>query len=101
MSKVFSAKRKKVNFEYEFLDGNVETLEVRSLSSKEQSEIAKIGRDNSEDITDGFKKVLKLQLASNDKKLIDKVIKEQYEEGDLIEFSNSLSALIREEKEKK
>jgi hypothetical protein len=101
MSKVFSAKRKSVKFDYEFLDGKGETLEVTSLSSKEQEEVAGIEVDSTSDVLDKFKTILLKQLHKNDKKIVEKIIDEQYEEGDLIEFSNSLSSLIHESKAKK
>lgn len=101
MSKIFSAKRKSVKFDYEFLDGKSETLEVVSLSSKEQEEVAEIEVDSTHTVIEKFKTILKKQLRNNDKKVIEKITKEQYEEGDIIEFSNSLSSLIHEEKAKK
>jgi len=101
MSKVFSAKRKSVKFDYEFLDGKSENLEVISLSSKEQEEVADIEVNSTHSVIEKFKTILKKQLVNNDKKTVDKIIKEQYSEGDLIDFSNSLSSLIHETKEKK
>lgn len=100
MSKVFSAKRKTAEFEYEFLDGTKSTLTARSLSTKEQEEVPLL-RGSSKNFSDGLKTTVRKQLATNDKELVEKVITEQYESGDLIEFSNALTALIRENKEKK
>jgi len=101
MSKVFSAKRQKVEFDYEFLDGETKTLNVQSLSSKEQSQATKLLTEKDADVIDSFKKIIKLQLAQNEKSVIDKVVKEQYESGDIVEFSNSIGSLIKEIKEKK
>jgi len=100
MNKVFSAKRKTVKFDYEFLDGKKVELEARGLSTKEQ-EIVNNDRTENEDFITNFKNILKKQLATNDKELVDSVIKEQYENSDIVEFSNSLAALVREEKAKK
>ena len=100
MSKVFSAKRKTVEFEYEFLDGTKATLKARSLSTKEQEELQKEFEDEKNAI-EGIKKSIRLALAGNDKDIVEKVINEQYENGDLIEFVGSINELIREEKEKK
>ena len=99
MSKVFSAKRKTVEFEYEFLDGTNATLKARTLSTKEQEELQKEFKDG--DIVSAVKKQLQMILAGNDKEIVKKLIEEQYENGDLIEFSGSINELIREEKEKK
>ena len=101
MSKVFSAKRKTVKFEYEFLDGKVESLEVRSLSSKEQADLSNIDTTSTDGVIEKFKSAIAKQLKNNKEKLVAKIIDEQYEEGDLVSFSNSLSKLIFEEKEKK
>ena len=99
MSRIFSAKRKTVEFEYEFLDGTKATLKARTLSTKEQEELQK--EFNEKEIVAAVKKQLKMILAGNDKEIIKKLIEEQYENGDLIEFSGSINELIREEKEKK
>lgn len=99
MSKVFSAKRKSVEFEYEFLDGTKATLKARTLSTKEQEEIQK--EFNEKEIVPAVKKQLKMVLAGNDKNIVKKLLEEQYENGDIIEFSGSINELIREEKEKK
>lgn len=101
MSKVFSAKRKSVEFEYEFIDGEKVTLNTRSLSSKEQEEFSSFSSYSDKSVINKFKSTLKTQLAKNDEKVVEKVISEQYEEGDIIEFSNSLALLIRDAKEKK
>lgn len=99
--KVFSAKRQKVEFDYEFMNGSKISLVVVSLSSKEQAEVTELRTTDSDSFVDNFKIVLSKQLAENDKDEVEKVIEEQYENADLIEFSNSLAALIKEEKAKK
>ena len=101
MNKVFSAKRKSVEFDYEFLDSSTKTLKVQSLSSKEQSDISKMKLSEEKDINDRFKEIIEMQLVLNDKKDVKRVIDEQFKEGDLIEFSNSLGSLIQELKAKK
>jgi len=101
MSKVFSAKRKTAEFEYEFLDGIKTSLTVRSLSSKEQMKNGDFEANDSESIIEKFKELIKIQLGNNEEKIVNKVIDEQFEDGDLILFSNEISRLIEEEKEKK
>ena len=101
MSKVFSAKKEEVEFKYEFLDGKEVSLKTRSLSSKQQREISKMMSEKDSDTIDNFKSIIEMQLKTNDKKTVEKIINEQYEEGDIIQFSNSLTTLIKEETEKK
>jgi len=101
MSKVFSAKRKTAEFNYEFLDGIKTTLTVRSLSTKEQIKNSDIDVNDGESIVKKFKELVKIQLGNNDEKLVKKVIDEQFEDGDIIVFSNEIASLIVEEKEKK
>ena len=101
MSKVFSAKRKTVEFSYEFLDGTTKEVTANSLSSKEQSEIVGKKSENSEELMEKYKNIVSKQLKNEDSKTVEKLIKEQYEEGDIIEFSNSLATLLRESQEKK
>ena len=101
MSKVFSAKRKKAEFIYEFLDGETKEITANSLSSKEQAEVVGENSESPEELMENYKNIIKKQLKGEDSKTVTKIIKEQYEEGDVIEFSNSLAALIRESKEKK
>ena len=101
MSKVFSAKRKTAEFEYEFLDGIKTTLTVRSLSTKEQMKNNDIDAKDGESIIKKFKELVKIQLGNNDEKIVKKVIDEQFEDGDIILFSNEIAGLIAEEKTKK
>ena len=101
MSKVFSAKRKTAEFDYEFLDGVKTTLTARSLSTKEQMKNSDIDVNDGESIVKKFKELVKIQLGNNDEKLVKKVIDEQFEDGDIIVFSNEIASLIVEEKEKK
>ena len=102
MSRVFSAKRKTVEFEYEFLDGSKVELVARSLSTKEQEELGKEFKNMGEDgVIEAIKKNITAILSKNDKRVVNKVIKEQYEEGDLVEFLTALSELITKEKAKK
>jgi hypothetical protein len=103
MSKVFNAKRKTAEFEYEFLDGNKQTLVARSLSSKEQVEVTNAAKEalDNDAFLNNFRDSIRKQLASNDREIVEKILVEQYESGDLIEFGNALAGLIREEKAKK
>ena len=101
MSKVFSAKRKTAEFDYEFLDGIKTSLVVRSLSTKEQMKNSDIDVKDGENIIKKFKELVKIQLGNNDEKIVKKVINEQFEDGDLIVFSNEIAGLISEEKAKK
>lgn len=101
MSKVFSAKRKKVEIDYLLLDGKEVKLTVQSLSSKEQEDVANSIVSREESIIKRFKNIVRKQLILNDKKVVEKVIEEQYEDGDIVDFSNALASILREEKEKK
>ena len=101
MSKVFSAKRKTAEFDYEFLDGIKTELVVRSLSTKEQMRNSDIDIKDGQSIINKFKELVKIQLGNNDEKIVKKVIDEQFEDGDIIVFSNEIAALIAEEKAKK
>jgi len=101
MSKVFNAKRKTAEFDYEFLDGVKTTLTVKSLSTKEQMKNSDIDVDDGESIVKKFKELAKIQLGNNDEKIVKKVIDEQFEDGDIIEFCNEIALLVVEEREKK
>ena len=101
MSKVFSAKRKKANFTYEFLDGTTVEVTTNSLSSKEQSEVVSSKTNNPSELIEKYQSIIRKQLAGADTQLVEKIILEQFEDGDIIEFSNSLAGLIRESTEKK
>jgi len=101
MSKVFSAKRKTAEFDYEFLDGIKTSLVVRSLSTKEQMKNSDIDIEDGESIIKKFKELVMIQLGNNDEKIVKKVINEQFEDGDIIVFSNEIASLIAEEKTKK
>ena len=93
MSRVFSAKRKIVEFDYEFLDGTkVEQVEL----NKELKKIEAEGDD-----IEATKKAITMFLSINDKRVVNKVIKEQYEEGDIRDFFVALNELIAKEKGKK
>jgi len=101
VKKVFSAKTKKVEFEYEFLDGEKATLVARSLTSKEQEATTKAMTKDPAAVVANFKDVIGKQLDSNEKKVVANVIKEQYEHGDIVTFSNALGSMLQEEKAKK
>ncbi len=101
MSRVFSAKQKTVEIEYEFLDGTAVEFKVRPLTSKEQAELDDTKVKSGKDVFEKVKEILKKQFAPNDKKLVDKLIEEQYEHSDIAEFLRSVNNLIKSEKEKK
>lgn len=96
--KVFSAKERSIEFTYEFLDGKGVEVTAVHLTSKQQENIVRLSR---EEAFGSIKETLRLQLARTDKKLVEKIIKEQYESGDLIVFSNEIAQLPKEVKEKK
>lgn len=98
--KKFNAKREIVKATYEFLDGTETTLTIQSPSTAEYEQIDignKEGRTTRE-INESFLRVL---LAKNEVTIIDKVIKEQYEEGLVGEFTDALYAVVKEAKEGK
>ncbi len=103
MSRVFSAKRKIAEFDYEFLDGTKVELKARSLSTKEQVELDKEVKkiEAGESDIEATKKAIAMFLSINEKRVVNKVIKEQYEEGDIRDFFVALNELIAKEKGKK
>ncbi|MDD5212343.1 MAG: hypothetical protein PHV62_07995 [Sulfuricurvum sp.] len=101
MSKIFSAKRKEIEITYEFLDGTTTQLNVVSLSTKEGKEMSALIKDNSATMADFFEKLVPIHLQKNDPKIAKKVMNEQLNEGNIIEFGKAISAAIEEEKAEK
>lgn len=101
MSKVLSAKRKTVEFIYEFLDGVTKEMTANSLSSEEQIEVVGKKSESPKELIENYKNIVSKQLCGEDPKTVKRLIKEQYEEGDIIDFSNSLVNFINQAKEKK
>lgn len=99
MSKVLSAKRKMVDADYEFLSGDTVGIMIVSLSTNEGKEIAKLF-----DVATGndvFELIARKHLQRNAQDVIEAIIKEQNEEGNIIEFAKTLAGLIEEEKQGK
>lgn len=101
MSKVFSAKRNEIEITYEFLDGTNVQLKVVSLSTKEGKEVGTILKDETATMADFFEKLVPLHLQKNDSKIIKKVIGEQMDEGNIIEFGKAISEALESEKTEK
>lgn len=101
MNRAFGAKRSQTEITYELLDGKSKDLKVRSLSSQEQIDTSHGAFVTVEIVVKKAEDALRKLLVGNDEKLVEKVIKEQYAEGDIVEFKNQLEKLIRDEKIKK
>lgn len=101
MSKVFSAKRQNATATYEFTDGTTTSITVQSLSTNEGIDIGTVVEDKEAKLSDLFEKIARIHLAKNDAEIINRIIKEQYDEGNIRDFANGLSALIEETKKGK
>lgn len=103
MAKVFSAKRKSVEFEYEFLDGAKAKFVYSELPQKEMEMLLEF--DEEEHTTteklNKRKEIFKKQIKAENEKLIDKLIEEQYEYGNLFELIGELDTLLVETRKKK
>ena len=98
MSKVFRVNRKEIEIEYEFLDGKSVILTATQLSTKESEAFSEKLNDNGiEAIKLGIKKMFK----RSDAFIVEKIIDEQFEEGDLLGFWIEINKLFEEEKAKK
>lgn len=100
-SRVFGAKRSEAEIEYEFIDGTVVTLKVRSLSSRQQKESSFGVAVTLGTVIDKCENALRQLFVKNEKKIVDQVIKEQYDEGDIIELKNEMDRVIQQAKAKK
>jgi len=101
MSKVLSAKRKEVEVTYEFLDGTSTQITIVSLSTKEGKELSTISKDEIKTGNDFMEALVGFHLQRNEKTIVKRILKEQNDEGNIVEFSQSLSAIIEEEKKGK
>lgn len=100
-NKVFSAQRKTVTATYEFLDGSTTSITVQSLSTNEAKEVAAFSEDETKTGADLFEKIARIHLQKNDAETINRIIKEQYTDGSILEFSRALGELIEEVKKGK
>lgn len=100
-SKVLSAKRKTITVTYEFNDGTTTSITVQSLSTNEGKSISAFASTGTVIAADVYEKNVRMQLQKNDADVINKIVQELYEEGDIKDFSESLSMLIVEEKKGK
>jgi aromatic ring-opening dioxygenase LigB subunit len=101
MSKVYSAKRDTIEITYEFADGSQNQLIVCSISTKEGKELSAIVKNEDATMADFFYKFVPLHLKKNDSRIVKKVISEQLNEGNIIDFGKSLSKAIEEAKQEK
>jgi hypothetical protein len=101
MSKVFNAKRKEVTAQYEFLDGANTEMVIVSLSGNENKELAALQKADDITLGDFLEKQSRFMLQRNDKKVTEKIIKEQVGEGDILEFAKALREAIDEAKKEK
>jgi aromatic ring-opening dioxygenase LigB subunit len=101
MSKVYSAKRDTVEITYEFADGLQNQLIVCSISTKEGKELSEIVKNEDATMADFFEKLVPLHLQKNDSSIVEKVMSEQLNEGNIIDFGKSLSKAIEEAKQEK
>lgn len=98
MLKKFNAKRKEVNGTYEFLTGEETPLLIVSLSTSESNKLGELQKNEATTLGDFLEAQSRYFLQRNDKKLIDKILKEQMSEGDIIEFAKALRDAIEEAK---
>jgi hypothetical protein len=100
MSKIFSAKRNSIEFEYEFIDGKKASLAYLSPTANDliaaaASENAK-GADLVKSLIESFKSRI-----NGDAKAIDRLIAEQSEQGDIFGLIGELESALTEERAKK
>lgn len=101
MSKVFNAKRKEVEATYEFLTGESTQFSIVSLSTSESNKLGELQKNDGTTLGDFLEAQSRFFLQRNDKKLIDRILKEQMNEGDILEFAKELRDVIDVEKNKK
>lgn len=101
VSKVLNAKRQVVTVTYEYLDGKSTSIVVQSISTNEDKDIGKLQKEDSTTVADLFEKIVRIHLQLNDAEIINHIVKEQYEEGNIIDFANALKGLIEEAKKGK
>lgn len=94
-----NAKRTVTEVDYEFLDGNTVKLTIQSASTKEvDSMVANKDTEGGMTINE---KMIRQMLCKNEQSTVDKVFKEQYEEGQIPGFVNLLMQIIDNEKQGK
>lgn len=98
-SRVFSAKRKSIKFEYEFLDGKKIEVEFKQPTTKMAEELNNIENIKSE--ISKYKDILKNSLVCSEAKDVEALINEVYENSNLIEFYFELLETIKSEYGKK
>lgn len=99
--KKLNAKRTLASVTYEFLDGTEKKLTVQSLSTAEFEEVGKVRIDANGGGNEANKKAIALLLVKNEPEIIEKVLKEQFDEGSYNEFATQLFEIIGEEKKGK
>jgi len=100
-SKVFNAKRTEATATYEFADGTTTEMVIVGLSTKESNALSVIQKEGTVTIGEFVEKQSRLMLQRNDKKVLEKIISEQNEDGDIIDFANDLFAEIQRVKKEK
>lgn len=103
MSKVFSAKRNFVEFEYEFLDGTTAKFKYYEPVQKDIEEDIDFNEstDKLREKLEHRKELFKRQLKSDKDGLIDKLLDEQYEHGNLYDLIQALDDMLSNTKKKK
>lgn len=101
MSKVFNAKRKEVEATYEFLTGESVQFSIVSLSTSESNKLGELQKKDEVTLGDYLEIQSRFFLQRNDKKLIDRILKEQMNEGNIIEFAKAVRDAIEEAKKEK
>jgi hypothetical protein len=95
--KRLNGKRTLTEVTYEFHDGTEQKLTVQSLST---SEFESVGNGETSG-TAANKKSIELLLVKNDPAVVEKILKEQFEEGSYADFATALFYAINEEKKGK
>jgi hypothetical protein len=101
MSKVFNAKRKEVTAQYEFLDGATSDMVIVSLSTGESNKLGELQKDEATTLGAFLEAQSRYFLQRNDKKITDRILKEQMNEGDILEFAKAVREAIDEAKKEK
>ena len=96
--KKFKAKRLSFNFEYEFLDGTVETVEYLEPNTKQIDKSLSLEDDVQERLS-FTKEVLKECLKADDE-IVSKIIKEQTSASNIYDFKSQLDSELGKLKEK-
>ncbi|MCK9372576.1 MAG: hypothetical protein M0P91_05220 [Sulfuricurvum sp.] len=100
-SKVLSAKRQNVPVVYDFLDGTSTSITVQSISTNEAKDINAYAQQDGKTGSDLFEKIVRMHLILNEAEVVNRIIKELYEEGNVMDFVKALEAIISEAKQGK